>query len=366
MIYTIYPTKDTTLYSHAANRDFNYGIDEVLELTKHISHSMISGEHSSRAVLNFTASDFPDTKFGSPSGSFLQIYCAHEQEISRDYTLIIGRGQDFTNGTGTYIRAPKAIDGANWSYSDNQTSTTWRSDFPNSASTHATESGQYYSSSKSPFALDTYSPDIYQECYQNVKHGTGSHNGLIAFSIHRGPQEDDGLSYGSLRFFSNESKTIFRPRIHLCYVDETTGGISTHVTSSNMKISSEGKYNMSEDGIERIYFHGFNAVNDTKSYSTSSKVSTRGAIANSGKASYQIRDAVSNTVYHQQNKAFTTLADDGNASMYIDIHTKSFIPEREYIVDVRIADRTFANQVEWYMDTHRFKTYQRGIIDYGV
>jgi hypothetical protein len=360
MIYTIYPTKDTTLYSHASAKSYNYGLDEVLELTKHISHSMISGEHSSRAVLNFTASDYNHIS-GKPSSSYLQIYCAHEQEISRDYSLVIGRGQDFANGTGTYIRSPKAIDGANWDYSDNQSSTAWRANFPATESNHATESIQYHTLNKSPFALDTYNPDIYQDVLTNVSQSS-NHDGLIAFSIHRGTQEADGKSYGSLKFFSNESKTIFRPRIHLGFDTYTPNlnNITTCVTSSNMKISSEGKYNMTNDGVERIYFYGFNALNDTKSYSTSSKVSTRGAIALSGKAAYQIRDAVSNTVYHQIHKEYTRLSSTYVATTWMDIHTKSFIPEREYIVDIRIEDRTFTGQIEWYTDTHRFKTSRKG------
>ena len=264
-IHTIYPTKDTTIYSHTGSNNYNYGLDEMLDITKYVSHSQVSGEQNSRICINFTSSDFPSAiGAGEISMSYLQLYCAHEIEISRDYDLIIGRGDDFVNGTGTIIRRPAATDGAGWKYSDIYLSKAWRQNFPMPTNAEATNSAlleQYTTSSKSPFNQQKYNADIYHNVQENVKQGTGSWGGQINFVIHRGPQETNGAHYGSLHYFSNESKTIFKPRLHLLTQSPTHSYAPTAwVSSSHLKITSEGKYNLSVDSVERIYFNGITEI----------------------------------------------------------------------------------------------------------
>ncbi len=365
MIYTIYPVKDTTIYQDDDRKEKNYGLDEILEIAKFVSHSQVNGERNSRVILNFHSAS-ADTVFKhhstQVSASYLQLYCAKEEEISRDYSLIIGRGEDFVNGTGKMLRAPAANDGANWQYKDATTTTTWRTGFPNTASTETgvTVTEQYTTMSKSPFDVDNYTPDIYEET-GIVKHGNASHSGVYSFVIHRGPQETDGKHYGTLRYFGNESKTIFRPRIHL-YTDEyTTSTIANYISASHMKITSEGPYIFEKNDIKRIYFNGHNTIKDTNSYSTSSKASTRSYIAAAGTVKYQIVDSVSDTVYHRYHKNYTKISNDATGH-YIDISANSFIPGREYYIDLQITGRQATSNVETYKDVHRFKVNSREII----
>ena len=96
MIYTIYPIKDTTIYQDDDRKDKNYGLDEILELAKFVSHSQVNGEKNSRILLDFTGSSISkfEISTGDVKKATLQIYSAKEEEISRDYNIIIGRGDN--------------------------------------------------------------------------------------------------------------------------------------------------------------------------------------------------------------------------------------------------------------------------------
>ena len=131
-----------------------------------------------------------------------------------------------------------------------------------------------------------------------------------------------------------------------------------------MKITTEGQYVFSRDEIQRIYFYGHNTIKDTNAYSTSSKVSTRNHIAAAGKAEYIIRDAVSNVEYHKASQ-YTRLSNDSNAH-YMEIFANSFIPGREYIIDILIRDRQYNKSIEIFEDVHRFNVQDREITNYGV
>ena len=49
--------------------------------------------------------------------------------------------------------------------------------------------------------------------------GDSANNGLL---ISRMPnEENDAKRYGSLMYFSNETKTIYKPRLDLCWYDST-------------------------------------------------------------------------------------------------------------------------------------------------
>ncbi len=366
MIYTIYPVKDTTIYEDDARKQENFGLDEIIEISKFVSHSQVNGEKNSRIILNFNSSSL-DSVYKNHStdvsASYLQLYCAKEEEISRDYNLIIGRGEDFTNGTGKMLRNPAANDGANWLYKDATTTTAWRTGWPLPSSSEAgtTITEQYTTMSKSPFDVNNYTPDIYEQT-GIVKHGNASHSGVYSFVIHRGPQETDGKHYGTLRYFGNESKTIFRPRLHV-YTNEYTSSatITNHISASHMKITSEGPYVFEKDEKKRIYFNGHNTIKDTKSYYTTSKVSTRSYIAPAGTVAYQIVDAVSETVYHRYDKTYTKVSNDATGH-YIDITANSFIPGREYYIDLKIINRQSVGSLEKYKDVHRFMLNSREII----
>tara|TARA_Y100001938_G_scaffold150640_1_gene242595 strand:- start:306 stop:1406 length:1101 start_codon:yes stop_codon:yes gene_type:complete len=366
MIYTIYPLKDTTLYQDTNRADYNYGLDEILEIQKFVSHSQVNGIKNSRMVISFHSSSLPSAYRTQISSSHLQLFCATEEEISRHYNLIIGRGQTFINGTGKLLRQPSIGDGATWNYSDAPNTTAWRANWPRPFSSHATESAQYHTASRMPFNVETYTPDIYQECFANWKYGTGSHNGSIDFVIHRVlSEEEDGASYGTLKYFSNESKTIFRPRLHLGIDDYSTTTISTYISSSHMKITTEGQYAFSKDEIQRVYFYGHDTLKDTNSYSTSSKVSTRNYISAAGKATYIIKDSVSDTKYHHEHATYTRVSNDSTGH-YMQIDANSFIPGREYTIDILISDRQYTGSKEIFEDVHRFKVKNREIVDYGV
>lgn len=367
MIHTIWPIKDTTIYEDAARDEYNYGLDEILEIQKYVSSSTVDGIKNSRILINFTASDVYDSShpvnaaYGDPVIFTLTLYSANEYENTNEYDLLIGRGDDFVNGSGKLTRNPGISDGASWNYSDGA-ATNWRQNWDDLTPTDAevTESGdavdQYVEITKSPLSND-YSPDIFTRVTKIVSRSIANHTGSIQLAVTRTPaQESNGTSYGSLAFFSNETKTIFKPRIHAQYADYTSSGAPTSTVAADKRqiiTTKHHKYNIQWDSLSRIYFIA-NEPNPLETYSTSSLNTTTNAISKQGLSYYQIRDVLSNTVYHALSETYSRLSNDTD-SHWLNIYANSFIPGREYTIDIRTDDREYPGSIEWYSDVTRFK-----------
>ena len=113
MHYFIYPTKDVSIYSKYP--DYNYGLDEILEIRKEVGYTTAS-YWNSRTLIQFNTSSFSSTAISSASYFYLNLYAANPVELAADYTLeVYPVSQSWDQGTGFPAAVNVHKDGATWS-----------------------------------------------------------------------------------------------------------------------------------------------------------------------------------------------------------------------------------------------------------
>ena len=285
MIYSITASRDTTLYEKVEDTTFsssmNTGIDEILELDKHISGSLGLGPYSSRIIVKFdiptsvnSGSDSSDT-FTNPDGtqftpptSFLNLYATSAENLGNatDTVLIKAVSQSWSDGTGRRTNRYMTKEGASWLYKTGYKDGTWWINFDGigqpGASTHSivnmsTPSFQYDSTTK---ALD-----VREDVTQWVAKFTGSggdygltrvdNNGFLLMR----DSEADGNIGGKLLYYSTNTHTIYQPRLEFCWDDSkwAIGSLSELSTTDASSIflylkNNRGNYKYGEKAKFRI------------------------------------------------------------------------------------------------------------------
>ena len=134
--YSIFPEKDTTIYSHPDRIHMNTGKDEILEL---VEEKATTGNtyYPSRILIKFKTSDIVDiltNKKGYVNTenykANLQLFSAEHKHLTQDHVVEIRPlSQSWDEGTTRYDGNPsltttganQAANGATWVYRTNST-----------------------------------------------------------------------------------------------------------------------------------------------------------------------------------------------------------------------------------------------------
>ena len=125
MIYSVFPTKDTTIFEESSS--MNTGIDEILEITKLISQSAEPyGDkiYNSRVLMQFDMASISqsivDGVIGKGSQKFyLNLYISEASDLSNNYGLEARAvSQSWEMGIGRKNHYPNTTEGASWTYRD--------------------------------------------------------------------------------------------------------------------------------------------------------------------------------------------------------------------------------------------------------
>ena len=126
--YSIFPEKDTTIYSNPDRDTLNTGRDEILELIKE------KGDNNgifypSRILLQFNTSEIQSVSSskisGLPFSASLQLFSTeHKNLASIQQIEVFAISQSWNEGTGRYSNLPSSSNGCSWLYRDNSTSQT--------------------------------------------------------------------------------------------------------------------------------------------------------------------------------------------------------------------------------------------------
>jgi hypothetical protein len=238
-------SKDATLYYQNPNK--NTGLDEILEITKTYTNRRVN---VNRSVIKFNTDDIENV-FNSydstPDIIELIIKQTESREIAIDYTLYaypisgsweMGDGffsNDITNTGVTWFDRNKNV--KSWLDDD---ILDFNVEFNNlSNNTHTSGSGGVWYIE--PYSFQNYSyssADINMDIYDIVNEwvtGSIDNEGIILkFS---NEFENDDSSYGSLKFYSKETNTIYQPKIRIGWDTQQyqTGSLSI-VNPSEAKI----------------------------------------------------------------------------------------------------------------------------------
>ena len=244
MIYSINPTKDASVYSDSELSSMNTGLDEILEVAKVMTTT--TTRYMNRALLQFDITTFPSTAISSSvKGNrkfFLKLYATEPENLKSNYTLdVLPITASWVMGQGKRYNTPATIQGVSW-------------DFRNGYTTDSASLGEWWFASSSISASVTSSTGVHDEynggaynatpqhiCSESFDYTTADTNidvttivedwilgaygnaGMLVKFNSTAEAISDTTSYGTLKFFSKDSNTVYKPKLILKYDDSVTG-----------------------------------------------------------------------------------------------------------------------------------------------
>jgi hypothetical protein len=356
MIYSIFPSRDATLYQNSES--VNTGIDEILEITKTVSSSGQSGVSSTRILMDFNTTAISQSwSVNEISGSdgqdpkyFLKVYNISENQIANNYILAIAPvSESWIAGLGKSTYTPLTNEGVSWKYRDGYTPSTQWSE---SGGTVVTESGytvtQTFDGSSSDIDVDI--TGIITSSFPGKPLAYQNNGVLIQLS---GSQEIDGVRYGSLKYFSKETHTIYSPRLEVKWDDsQFVSGSLTALTGDNITVGTSNlQSEYKEQARTRIRLLA-RELYPIKTYTTSSETASPNFIPSS--SYYSIVDASTNETIIPFDTSYTKISLD-NSGNYFNLWMDSLLPERFYKIGVRVDHRQYTNQQEYFTCDTLFK-----------
>ena len=350
--YSIFPQKDTTIYSNPDRDTLNTGNDEILELTKEIG-STSNIYYPSRILIQFSNSDI-QTAISKANNftSSLQLFSTEHKNLTSTQDIKIHPiYRTWNEGTGRYSNYPSSSNGCSWLYKDNSTlKTLWlTSNFPNGTtgsinSPHLTTGGgEWYTGSgfevnqnlNTNTLLDInadvtpivqkYSASIFTSTSYPI--GIPNYGFILKYSDTI--EADISSSNGTLNYFSVDTHTIFPPKLTFKWDDSNHPGALVYPlkTSGELNVSlykNKDKYNVDEEATIRLN------VRDkypTRTFTTSSNYLNPGYFTTS--SYYSIRDAHTEEIIIPFDTDNTKLSSD-DKGMYFKIFMNGLQPERYY------------------------------------
>lgn len=244
MHYFLYPSKDTYLTNSREYVSKNTGLDEILQVDKVMSPyglDSVSGSMTpvqSRALLQFDLTQISESIANGNMGSasfFLNLKICQSDKVAVEYGLLaFPLSQPWVMGTGYKYDGAVVADGCTWKFRDVGT-TMWYS----SSLTDSSGGGTWYLSSGNVSSGSVNAPIGGYACSQSFDYQTSDvcmnvtnivrawlnnsvpNYGLIL--MHSDPSSS--IDYGSLKFFSKETNTVYSPYIDVAWDDSvfTTG-----------------------------------------------------------------------------------------------------------------------------------------------
>lgn len=339
MVYKIFPSKDSSLYS--AYPSLNTGIDEILSISTFFVNSSFE---VSRAVIQFSDDDIKNTINLIPSASnynaYIRLYLADASEIPLNYTVYANAlSQSWDMGTGRFNNNPETTNGVSWIQRTNNIS--WS----------LADGGDYYSSLSGSQSFEYNSnkdieidiTNIVKAQYNYLLNITSSvnipNNGIII--KHSDSLEFISGSVFELNYFSMDTHTIYPPCLEIRWDD------SSYITGSNSLISGDSII-LSLQNNTGVYKD--NSVNNirigvrkqfpTRTFQTSSIYTNNFILPSS--SYWSIKDYKTEDIIVDFDDNYTKISCDKDSNFF-KLYAQGLEPERFYkfVFKSVINDETF-------------------------
>jgi len=342
MIKTIYPSRSATLYEATSSK--NTGLDEIIEITKQVSASGATN-YNSRGVLYFSPTELSTISASlsaqgihtsSDSGSlkyYLKMFVSEEGDVPLEFQLNVHPlRESFEMGTGRTTNKPYSTNGVSWAYRRTpEVSWTDTGGYYFSGS-HASESAvQLFNNVTADVEVDITDQVLWWESDPE----TVANYGLI---IKRPDgHETNAEVYGSLKYYSRNTNTIYPPRLEVRYnpLQQTFSSINgSQISISDdidvvPRISSEYK----QGSIDRI-------IVDTtvkgKARSQAGSVGTDFTYYLPQSSSFAIKDNSTNEYVYKHDEVSTYIGRSDSLGNYFDLDTTGLFPERYYSIEFKV------------------------------
>lgn len=372
--YSIFPEKDSTIYSNPDRKTLNTGIDEILELVKE-KGSNDNKYYPSRILLQFKDSEINDIISNKISGNFsasLELFSTEHKNLAQTQNIeVFALSQSWDEGIGRYSNLPTTSNGCSWLYRDNDTTkTSWTTASFAAGTTGSIATslltqggGVWYTGSAfsgsqqfnnaDDLDLNLNVTSIIQKfsasIFASQTYPTGINNNGFILKYSDTIETDTSSSKGTLSYFSVDTHTIFPPKLTFKWDDSVHDLQSSAKTSGDLNVSlyrNKEEYNINEEATFRIH------VRDkypNRTFSTSSNYLNVGYFTTS--SYYSIRDAHTEEVVIPFDNSFTKLSADSEG-MYFKIFMNGLQPERYY----RLLFKHINNDgTQIYDDNYHFK-----------
>ena len=351
--YSIFPEKDSTIYSNPDRDTLNTGNDEILELVKEkgINNGIY---YPSRILIQFKDSDINNiisNKIPNDFSASLQLFSSEHTNLSQTQEVeVFAISQSWDEGTGRYSNLPISSNGCSWLYKDNSTS---KNKWPTSSFAIDTTgsinpntgigagggvwfTGSNFVNSQSFLRENNLDLNINvtsiihkfsASIFSSQTYPTGIPNNGFLLKYPNRIEENTSGSRGTLSYFSVDTHTIFPPKLTFKWDDSIHNSQSLAKNKGELNVSlyrNKEEYNINEESIFRLN------VRDKypdRIFSTTSNYLNVGYFTTS--SYYSIRDAHTEEEIIPFDDEFTKLSADSEG-MYFKIYMKGLQPERYY------------------------------------
>ena len=351
--YSIFPEKDSTIYSNPDRDTLNTGNDEILELVKEkgINNGIY---YPSRILIQFKDSDINNiisNKIPNDFSASLQLFSSEHTNLSQNQEVeVFAISQSWDEGTGRYSNLPISSNGCSWLYKDNSTS---KNKWPTSSFAIDTTgsinlntgigagggvwfTGSNFVSSQSFLRENNLDLNINvtsiihkfsASIFSSQTYPTGIPNNGFLLKYPNRIEENTSGSRGTLSYFSVDTHTIFPPKLTFKWDDSIHNSQSLAKNKGELNVSlyrNKEEYNINEESIFRLN------VRDKypdRTFSTTSNYLNVGYFTTS--SYYSIKDAHTEEEIIPFDNEFTKLSADSEG-MYFKIYMKGLQPERYY------------------------------------
>ena len=289
MIIFYYPTKDATVYSGSTPgklestdvTTLNTGLDEILEVDKWIpddgTFPLVDTNSVSRAFLQFDysslSSSIVDGTISNPTYSLKLFSTDTSTEIPLSYNFhVIPISSSWEMGVGKKDLNPIEIIGCTWQWRDVSGSNYWVNSGGDFISDITPGADTIYLASTQSFEYESNDINIdVTTAVTNQLNGNIPNHGFVIKDTDT--NESSNIQYGSSKFFSRDTHTIYVPRLEVAFNDSSfeTGSLNAlDVSDGDISLYMKGvNSEYKQDSIERFKVYGRRRI-VTSSFSTTS------------------------------------------------------------------------------------------------
>jgi len=323
MIYSIFSKKDTTLYEQYST--MNTGIDEVLTIEKIVSSSKTPNTYNSRALVHF---DIDWTKIsGSWAKAYLNLYTVSANSIPHQYKLeAFPVSGTWSMGLGRESNTPRTTDGSSWDFSDGTNG--W-----------VTSGSDWFTSNTATQEFTYENTDVRMDVQSILSAWSSSAFDNEGFVLKRsGSQETDANRYGAIQFFSENTHTVYPPRLEVCWDDKAwnTGSLTAlDMTSPDDNFfyvkSNKGEYIR---GSKIIFYVTGREKYPVKTYSNT-KTNLAIKYVEVDTTSYSILDARTGETIIPHDATYTNVSCHATKGNFFEFYSDSLFEDRHYQIQLK-------------------------------